>query len=58
MDDEVIGFGLQVRDNGRRTFTLDYTFEGRCQSYFINDYPAWSVMALVILLDLSSFPLM
>ncbi len=28
-DDEVIGFGLQVRDSGRKTFTLDYTFEGR-----------------------------
>ena len=27
IDDEVIGFGLQVRDNGRKTFTLDYTFE-------------------------------
>jgi hypothetical protein len=28
-DHEVIGFGLQVRDNGRETFTLDYTFESR-----------------------------
>lgn len=23
-DDEVFGFGLQVRDNDRKTFTLDY----------------------------------
>jgi hypothetical protein len=40
-DDEVIGFGLQVRDNGRKTFTLDYTVEGRRRRYFIGDYPAW-----------------
>jgi hypothetical protein len=39
-DDEVIGFGLQVRDNGRKTLTLDYTFEGRCRRYFIGDHPA------------------
>ena len=28
-DDQVIGFGFQVRYNGRKTFTLDYAFEGR-----------------------------
>ena len=39
-DDEVIGFGLQVRDNGRKTFTLDYTSEGRGRRYFIGDFPA------------------
>lgn len=44
-DDEVIGFGLQVRDNGRKTFTLDYTVEGRRRRYFIGDHPAWSVQA-------------
>ena len=44
-DDEVIGFGLQVRDNGRKTFTLDYSFEGRRRRYFVGDYPAWSVAA-------------
>jgi hypothetical protein len=27
--------GLQVRDNGRKTFTLDYTSEGRRRRYFI-----------------------
>jgi integrase len=43
MDDEVIGFGLQVRQNGRKTFTLDYTFEGRRRRFTIGDYPAWSV---------------
>ena len=32
MDDEVIGFGVQVRDTGRKSFTLDYTFEGRLRS--------------------------
>jgi hypothetical protein len=42
-DEEVIGFGLQVRDNGRKTFTLDYTVEGRRRRYFIGDYPGWSV---------------
>ena len=44
-DEEVIGFGLQVRDNGRKTFTLDYTFEGRRRRYFIGDQPAWTVAA-------------
>jgi hypothetical protein len=29
MDDEVIGFGVQVRETGRKSFTLDYVFEGR-----------------------------
>lgn len=42
-DEEVIGFGLQVRDIRRKTFTLDYTFEGRRRRYFIGDYPAWSL---------------
>jgi hypothetical protein len=27
MDDEVIGFGVQVRETGRKSFTLDYMFE-------------------------------
>ncbi len=39
------GRGLQVRDNGRKTFTLDYTFEGRRRRYLIGDYPDWSVVA-------------
>jgi integrase len=42
-DLEMIGFGIQVRANGRKSFTLDYTFEGRRRRYFIGDYPAWSV---------------
>jgi hypothetical protein len=29
MDDEVIGFGVQVRETGRKSFALDYMFEGR-----------------------------
>lgn len=41
----MIGFGLQVRENGRKTFTLDYTFEGRRRRYFIGDHPTWSVNA-------------
>ncbi len=41
-DDEVIGFWLQVRVNGRRTFTLDYTSEGRRRRCLIDDHPAWS----------------
>ena len=44
-DDEVIGFGLQVRDNGRKTFTLDYTFEVGRRRYFISDHPGWSAQA-------------
>lgn len=45
MDDEVIGFGLQVRRNGRKTFTLDYTFEARRRRYYIGDHPTWAVAA-------------
>lgn len=40
-NDEVIGFGLQVRDNGRKTFTI----EGRRRLYFVGDHPAWTVAA-------------
>lgn len=43
IDDQVIGFGLQVRQNGRKTFTLDYTFEARRRRYYIGDYPTWAV---------------
>lgn len=28
MDQEVVGFGVQVRETGRKSFTLDYVFEG------------------------------
>lgn len=45
MDDQVIGFGLQVRQNGRKSFTFDYRFEARKRRYFIGDHPAWSVTA-------------
>ncbi len=45
MDDEVIGFGVQVRQNGRKTFTLDYSFEARRRRYFIGDHPGWTVAA-------------
>ena len=41
-DDEVIGFGLQVRSNGRKTFTLDYTFKGGRRRYAVGDPPAWN----------------
>jgi hypothetical protein len=56
-DDEVIGFGLQVRDNGRKTFTLDYTVEGRRRRYFISDHPAWSVQAALDTFEHSEGPL-
>ena len=39
MDDEVIGFGVQVRETGRRSFTLDYMFEGRRRRLYIGDFP-------------------
>lgn len=45
MDDEVIGFGIQVRATGRKSFTLDYTFEGRRRRLFIGDFPEWSTVA-------------
>jgi hypothetical protein len=28
-DDELVGFGVQIRPNGRKTFTLDYVIDGR-----------------------------
>ena len=45
MDNEVIGFGIQVRETGRKSFTLDYTFEGRRRRLFIGDFPEWSTVA-------------
>jgi hypothetical protein len=42
MDDEVIGFGVQVRESGRKSFTLDYMFEGRPRRLYIGDFPDWS----------------
>jgi integrase len=45
MDAEVIGFGVQIRPSGRRSFTLDYSFERRRRRMFIGDYPDWTVTA-------------
>jgi Arm DNA-binding domain len=45
MDDEVIGFGVQVRGNGRKSFTLDYRFEVGRRRLFIGDFPEWSTVA-------------
>ena len=45
MDDEVIGFGVQVRETGRKSFTLDYMFEGRRRRLYIGDFPDWSTAA-------------
>ena len=45
MDDEVIGFGVQVRETGRKSFTLDYMFEGRRRRLYIGDFPDWSTNA-------------
>jgi len=39
MDDEVIGFGVQVRETGRKSSTLDYTFEGCRRWLYIGDFP-------------------
>lgn len=39
MDDGVIGFGVQIRDTGRKSFTLDYAFEGRRRRLYIGDFP-------------------
>lgn len=45
MDADLIGFGVQVRPSGRKTFTLDYSFERRRRRIFIGDYPEWPVTA-------------
>lgn len=45
MDQEVIGFGLQVRSNGRKAFTLDYTVDAFRRRAVIGDYPDWSPSA-------------
>jgi Arm DNA-binding domain len=45
MDDEVIGFGLQVRQTGRKSFTLDYMLEGRRRRLHVGDFPDWSTTA-------------
>ena len=45
MDDEVIGFGIQVRESGRKSFTLDYMFERQRRRLFIGDFPDWSTVA-------------
>ncbi len=39
MDEEVIGFGVQVRQTGRKSFTRDYTYEGRRRRLYIGDFP-------------------
>jgi len=31
-DDELVGFGVQIRLNGRKSFTLDYVTDGRRES--------------------------
>jgi hypothetical protein len=45
-DDEVIGFGIQVRETGRRSFILDYMFEGRRRQLYIGDFPDCSTNAV------------
>jgi hypothetical protein len=45
MDDEVSGFGVQVRRTGRKSFTLDYMFEGRRRRLYIGDFPDWTTHA-------------
>lgn len=45
IDDEVIRFGIRVRETGRKSFTLDYMFEGRRRRLYIGDFPDWSTIA-------------
>jgi hypothetical protein len=45
MDDEVIGFGVQVRQTGRKSFTLDYMLEGQRRRLYIGDFPDWRTHA-------------
>jgi len=42
MDDEGIGFGVQIRETGRKSFALDYAFEGRHRRLYIGEFPDWS----------------
>ncbi len=44
-DNELVGFGVQVRSNGRKSFTLDYVIDGRRRRMFIGDYPDWTATA-------------
>jgi hypothetical protein len=36
-----MGFGLQVRGNGRKAFTLDYRFQGLCERYSSAIIQSW-----------------
>jgi integrase len=44
-DDELVGFGVQIRPNGRKSFTLDYVIDGRRRRMFIGDHPDWTITA-------------
>jgi integrase len=44
-DDELVGFGVQMRSNGRKSFTLDYLIDRRKRRMFIGDHPDWTVTA-------------
>ena len=48
MDDEVIGFGVRVRETGRKNFMLDYMSEGRRRGLYIGDFPDWSTNAACV----------
>ena len=48
MDDEVIGFGVQVRETGRKSFTLDYMFEFGIHIFLGGAFAMRTVGAMII----------
>ena len=44
-DDELTGFAVRVTANGAKSFTLNYTVDGRERRMTIGKYPAWSATA-------------
>ena len=41
----MIGFGVQVRETGRKSLALNYMFEGRRRRLYIGDFLDWSTQA-------------
>ena len=44
-DDELTGFAVRVTAQGAKSFTLNYTVDGRERRMTIGKYPAWSATA-------------
>ncbi len=44
-DGQLAGFGIRATPNGRKSFILNYRFEGRERRITIGRYPEWTVVA-------------